>query len=67
MLIARIYEVFPLVCPLCAGQMRIIAFIVDGAHQLVWDREASVALVPCRACARRAQRLDPLNSGFSAT
>ncbi|MGH8848541.1 MAG: transposase, partial [Polaromonas sp.] len=29
-LIARIYEVFPLVCPLCAGQMRIIAFITEG-------------------------------------
>jgi len=29
-LIARIYEVFPLVCPSCAGQMRIIVFITDG-------------------------------------
>ena len=26
-LIARIYEVFPLICPMCGGQMRIIAFI----------------------------------------
>jgi hypothetical protein len=26
-LIARIYEVFPLVCPICGGQMHIIAFI----------------------------------------
>lgn len=26
-LIARIYEVFPLICPNCGGQMRIIAFI----------------------------------------
>ncbi|MCY7308873.1 MAG: hypothetical protein LH632_22630 [Rhodoferax sp.] len=24
-LIARIYEVFPLICPMCGGQMRIIA------------------------------------------
>jgi hypothetical protein len=24
-LIARIYEVFPLLCPMCGGQMRIIA------------------------------------------
>ena len=32
MLIARIYEVFPLVCPICAGQMRLIAFITDGAE-----------------------------------
>jgi hypothetical protein len=31
-LIARIYEVFPLRCPLCAGQMRLIAFITDGAQ-----------------------------------
>ena len=28
---ARIYEVFPLVCPLCGADMRIIAFIVDTA------------------------------------
>jgi len=26
-LIARIYEVFPLICPMCGGQMRFIAFI----------------------------------------
>ena len=25
--IARIYEVFPLVCPLCGGNMHIMAFI----------------------------------------
>jgi hypothetical protein len=30
-LIARIYEVFPLVCPICGGQMRIIAFITYSA------------------------------------
>jgi hypothetical protein len=30
-LIARIYEVFPLLCPLCGGQMRIIAFITHSA------------------------------------
>jgi hypothetical protein len=30
-LIARIYEVFPLVCPICGGQMRIIAFITRSA------------------------------------
>lgn len=27
MLIARIYEVFPLLCLICGGQMRLIAFI----------------------------------------
>jgi hypothetical protein len=30
-LIARIYEVIPLLCPLCGGQMRIIAFITHSA------------------------------------
>ena len=30
-LIARIYEVLPLVCPLCGGPMRIIAFITHSA------------------------------------
>jgi len=41
-LIARIYEVFPLVCPVCAGQMRIIAFFTEGQQASVdampdWD------------------------------
>ena len=31
-LIARIYEVFPLVCPMCGGQMRLIAFITHSAE-----------------------------------
>lgn len=30
-LIARIYEVFPLLCPICGGQMLIIAFITHSA------------------------------------
>ena len=30
-LAARIYEVFPLLCPICGGQMRIIAFITHSA------------------------------------
>ena len=31
-LMARIYEVFPLLCPLCGGQMRLIAFITEGTQ-----------------------------------
>jgi hypothetical protein len=31
-LIARVYEVFPLLCPICGGQMRIIAFITHSAY-----------------------------------
>jgi hypothetical protein len=30
--IARIYEVFPLLCPKCGGQMRLIAFITEGTQ-----------------------------------
>ncbi|MBL8407374.1 hypothetical protein [Candidatus Accumulibacter contiguus] len=30
LLLARIYEVFPLLCPRCGGEMRIIAFITDA-------------------------------------
>jgi Putative transposase len=30
-LIARIYEVFPLLCPICGGQMRILAFVTHRA------------------------------------
>jgi hypothetical protein len=30
-LIARIYVVFPLLCPLCGGQMRIIASLTHSA------------------------------------
>ena len=29
-LIAHIYEVFPLLCPICGGQMRLIAFITHS-------------------------------------
>jgi hypothetical protein len=31
-LIARIYEVFPLLCLHCGGQMRLISFINEGAE-----------------------------------
>jgi len=31
MLIARIYEVFPLVCRHCGAEMRIVAFVTDTA------------------------------------
>ncbi len=30
LLLARIYEVFPLICPRCGGEMRIIALITDA-------------------------------------
>jgi hypothetical protein len=30
MLIARIYEVFPLVCPQCGGELKIVTFITGA-------------------------------------
>jgi hypothetical protein len=30
-LLARIYEVLPLLCPVCQGEMRVIAFLTDPA------------------------------------
>ncbi|MBK6649140.1 MAG: hypothetical protein IPG42_05150 [Betaproteobacteria bacterium] len=44
-LIALIYEVFPLVCPVCGGQMRVIAFSTHSAdirHQTMRWLSASV-------------------------
>ena len=32
MLIARIYEVFQLLCPMCGGQMRLIAFMTESVQ-----------------------------------
>jgi hypothetical protein len=45
-LITRIYEVFPLLCPICGAQMRLIAFITEGVQIrkiLVWDGAAQAA------------------------
>ena len=33
-LIARTYEIFPLPCPICGGQMCLIAFITEGTQIL---------------------------------
>ena len=31
-LIARIYEILPLLCPMCGGKMRLIAFIAEDTQ-----------------------------------
>jgi hypothetical protein len=53
LLLARIYEVVPLVCPKCGGDMRIIAFIMQQrtcAHSCRCARPASrVARACCNA------------------
>jgi hypothetical protein len=48
-LIARIYEVFLLVCSICEGQMRIIAFITHSAEegtQIEPDWDLATQLAP---------------------
>ena len=37
LLLARIDEVFPLVCPRCGGEMRITAFITDAVRDILTD------------------------------
>jgi hypothetical protein len=53
MLLARIYEAFPLACPICHAPMRIIAFINDaGTVKKILDHIGESALPPRIAPAR---------------
>ena len=53
MLLARIYEALPLVCPVCQTQMRIIAFITDaGTVRKILDHIGESAQPPTIAPAR---------------
>jgi hypothetical protein len=53
MLLARIYEAFPLVCPICHAQMRIISFITDAsAVRKILDHIGESAQPPKIAPAR---------------
>jgi len=53
MLLARIYETLPLVCPICQSPMRIIAFITEGSSvRKILDHLGESALPPCIAPAR---------------
>lgn len=53
MLLARIYEALPLVCPICQSPMRIIAFITDaGTVRKILDHLGESTLPPCIAPAR---------------
>jgi len=53
MLLARIYETLPLVCPLCQSQMRIIAFITEGSSvRKILECLGESTLPPCIAPAR---------------
>ena len=50
-LIARIYEVFPLLCPLCGEQMRIIAFMERDLTQFCAVRKLTKSQVVQEALA----------------
>jgi hypothetical protein len=53
MLLARIYETLPLVCPLCQSPMRIIAFITEASTvRKILDHLGESTLPPCIAPAR---------------
>lgn len=53
MLLARIYETLPLVCPLCQSPMRIIAFITEGSSvRKILEHLGESTLPPCIASAR---------------
>lgn len=56
-LIARIYEVFPLLCPMCGGQMRLIAFITEGAQIRRIQDHIEVASEPPHISPARGQPL----------
>ncbi len=53
MLLARIYEAFPLACPICHAEMRIIAFINDaGTVRKILDHIGESTQPPRIAAAR---------------
>ena len=56
LLLARIYEVLPLVCPKCGGEMRIIAFITEGPviREILGHLGEPTSLPPPGAGARHA-------------
>ncbi len=52
-LLARIYEVFPLVCPNCKGELRLIAFITERSSiERILTHLGEPTVAPCVAPAR---------------
>jgi hypothetical protein len=56
-LIARIYEVFPLLCPICGGQMRLIGLITHSADIRQILEHIGVDSEPPRIAPARGQPL----------
>jgi hypothetical protein len=64
MLLARIYEVFPLTCPQCGTQMRIVAFITEAAPvKRILSHIGEPALPPPIAPARGPPSWEEADSG----
>ena len=61
MLLARIYDVFPLVCPQCGGPMRVLSFVTEAqsVEKILTHIDA-----PIDAPVHGAQREGHLRRGF---
>jgi hypothetical protein len=65
MLLARIYEAFPLTCPKCGAEMRIIAFITEAAPvQRILNHIGEPATPPRIASARGPPQWDDSGAVF---
>jgi len=56
-LIARIYEVFQLLCSMGGGQMRLIAFVTKGTQTRKILKHIGAESKPARICAARGSPL----------
>jgi hypothetical protein len=64
MLLARLYEAFPLTCPTCGAQMRIVAFITEAPTvQRILDHIGEPAMPPRSAPARGPPSWEQDDSG----
>ncbi len=62
MLLARIYECFPLLCPHCGAEMRIIAFVTESASiQRILEHIGEPITPPQIPCARAPPLETPID------
>ncbi|MGB9006748.1 MAG: transposase [Candidatus Aminicenantales bacterium] len=57
LLIRKVYEVDPMVCPKCGGTMKIIAFITEYASFCLWRRSLRRPMSSSRSRSRRPRRV----------
>jgi hypothetical protein len=59
-LIARVYEAFPLTCPVCSAELHLIAFITEPRSvQRLLEAIGEPSRAPCAAPARAPPGLEP--------